>query len=62
MMPRCLRCDVQIKNDEKVYEIAAGFFPKEEVEFFVQDQGLGPLLYVHSECLSKMTEDRKSAT
>jgi hypothetical protein len=57
-MKPCSLCTKPIEPGTKAVELAGGFFPKDDPEFFALDDSVIVVSYVHLQCLLDATGAR----
>lgn len=61
-MNNCALCSMPVEAGKKAIELAGGFFDREDPGFFVVDDSVLVVSYVHFECLLKVAKDHFSVT
>jgi hypothetical protein len=55
----CILCKKKIEPGTKVVELAGGFFDREDPEFFVVDDAVLVVSYLHFDCLAGALAQKK---
>ena len=55
----CALCKAHVGLNQRAVELVGGFFDLEDPDFFVMDDGVLALSYVHLECLLKAVKNER---